>query len=135
MSATNTSADDDYKLRFVTAYGTPIAAQLSSAPFLDSAGDVQGTVLTLIEVPLPIAAPGSPVHQSELASAGHSEHSKWSQLTQRERAIVEMLIAGERVPAIAKMLFVSNSTVRSQLSSVFHKLGVASQQELIHLLR
>lgn len=56
-------------------------------------------------------------------------------LSQRELDIVIRLLLGDRVPKIAQKLFVSQSTVRNQLSSVFRKLGVGSQQELIALLR
>lgn len=56
-------------------------------------------------------------------------------LTTRETDIVCRLMDGDRVPAIAKALFLSQSTVRNHLSNVFHKLGVGSQQELIDLIR
>jgi len=56
-------------------------------------------------------------------------------LSSREQEIVGRLIAGDRVPAIAKALFLSPSTVRNHLSSVFRKFDVSSQQELIDLLR
>jgi DNA-binding CsgD family transcriptional regulator len=56
-------------------------------------------------------------------------------LTNRERAIVGLLLAGDRVPAIARRLFVSQSTVRNHLSAIFRKAGVGSQQELIDLAR
>ena len=46
-----------------------------------------------------------------------------------------MLLAGDRVPAIARKLFIAQSTVRNHLSSVFGKLNVGSQQELIDSLR
>ena len=45
-----------------------------------------------------------------------------------------MLLDGDRVPVIARKLFISQSTVRNHLSSVFRKLRVHGQQELIHLL-
>jgi DNA-binding CsgD family transcriptional regulator len=57
-----------------------------------------------------------------------------SLLSSRELEVVTNLLGGHRVPAIAKILFVSQSTVRNHLSSVFKKLGVQSQQELIDLL-
>ena len=57
-----------------------------------------------------------------------------SELSSREIEVVARLFAGQRVPAIAKALFVSQSTVRNHLSSVFRKLNVRSQQELIDLL-
>ena len=58
-----------------------------------------------------------------------------SRLTSRESEVVTRLLAGDRVPAIARALFLSPSTVRNQLSAVFAKLRVGSQQELIELLR
>ncbi len=56
------------------------------------------------------------------------------ELSSREFDVVTRLMAGYRVPAIAKILFISQSTVRNHLSSVYRKLGVESQQELIDLL-
>ena len=58
-----------------------------------------------------------------------------AELSARERVVVVLLLRGHRVPAIAEELFVSPSTVRSQLSSAFAKLGVSSQPELIELIR
>lgn len=58
-----------------------------------------------------------------------------AQLTAREADIVTRLATGDRVPAIARALFLSQSTVRNRLSVVYRKLGVASQQELIDLIR
>jgi DNA-binding CsgD family transcriptional regulator len=56
-------------------------------------------------------------------------------LSSREVDIVRRMLAGDRVPAIAKALFLSQSTVRNHLSAIFRKFGVSSQQELIYLLR
>jgi DNA-binding NarL/FixJ family response regulator len=58
-----------------------------------------------------------------------------SELSTRELDVVGRLVSGDRVPAIAKALYISQSTVRNHLSSAFSKLRVASQQELIALLR
>lgn len=57
------------------------------------------------------------------------------ELTGRELQIVSRLLAGDRVPAISRQLYLAQSTVRNHLSAVFAKLGVRSQQELIVLLR
>jgi DNA-binding CsgD family transcriptional regulator len=70
-----------------------------------------------------------------LAHTMQGQRTSLSQLSGRESDIVGRLLAGDRVPAIAKALFLSQSTVRNHLSSVFGKLGVSSQQELVHLLR
>ncbi len=58
-----------------------------------------------------------------------------SQLTTRELEIVSRLVSGDRVPAIAKALFLSPSTVRNHLHSIYQKLGIHTQQELIHAFR
>jgi DNA-binding CsgD family transcriptional regulator len=58
-----------------------------------------------------------------------------SQLTTRELEIVSRLVSGDRVPSIAKALFVSPSTVRNHLHSIYRKLDIHSQQELIHAFR
>lgn len=57
------------------------------------------------------------------------------QLSSRELEIVARLVSGDRVPAIAQALFLSQSTIRNHLSSAFRKLGVTSQQELVDLYR
>jgi DNA-binding CsgD family transcriptional regulator/PAS domain-containing protein len=58
-----------------------------------------------------------------------------AQLSARELEIVSRLLAGDRVPAIARSVFLSQSTVRNHLARVYRKVGVRSQQELIDLLR
>jgi DNA-binding CsgD family transcriptional regulator len=58
-----------------------------------------------------------------------------AQLSVRELEVVRLLRAGDRVPAIARRLYLSQSTVRNYLSSVFRKLEVRSQQELLDLIR
>jgi DNA-binding CsgD family transcriptional regulator len=56
-------------------------------------------------------------------------------LTTRELDITARLLSGDRVPGIAKAIYLSQSTVRNHLSNVFRKLRVGSQQELIELFR
>ena len=56
-------------------------------------------------------------------------------LSSRELEIVARLVSGDRVPAIAQALFLSQGTIRNHLSNAFRKLRVASQQELIDLYR
>lgn len=52
-------------------------------------------------------------------------------LSKREQEVVEMVVAGNNVPAIARKLFISENTVRGHLKSVYRKLGVHSKQEII----
>jgi two-component system response regulator FixJ len=52
-------------------------------------------------------------------------------LSARERDIVKQLSAGQRVAEIASSLEISPNTVRNHLKSIFRKLGVSSQVELL----
>jgi DNA-binding NarL/FixJ family response regulator len=56
-----------------------------------------------------------------------------STLSLREREVLRELLANRRVPTIAKSLGISPSTVRNHLKSIFQKVGVHSQAELIDL--
>jgi PAS domain S-box-containing protein len=71
------------------------------------------------------------VQASPARSHGVTEASAFALLSPRECEIVQLLLDGERVPAIANKLVVSQSTVRNHLASSFKKLGVHSQQELL----
>ncbi len=55
-------------------------------------------------------------------------------LSVRQWEIMSRLLQGERVPAIAKELFLSQSTVRNHLSMIYRRFGVHSQGELLALL-
>jgi DNA-binding CsgD family transcriptional regulator len=68
-------------------------------------------------------------------SATALEHPELADLSVREREVVALLVAGDRVPAIAELLHISPHTVRNHLKSVFRKLDVGSQSELIQRIR
>jgi PAS domain S-box-containing protein len=74
---------------------------------------------------------------TELAPPGPGalEHPQLSELSPREREVLALLLTGERVPSIAKGLHISPHTVRNHLKSVYRKVGVGSQAELIQLVR
>ncbi len=57
------------------------------------------------------------------------------ELSSRQWEILQRLLEGQRVPAIARQLYVSQSTVRNHLTSMFRRLGVRSQQELLDLVQ
>jgi PAS domain S-box-containing protein len=67
-------------------------------------------------------------------AGGDERVRKLAQLSGRQREIVTRLLAGERVPQIAREMYLSPSTVRNHLSAVFRRFGVHSQVELIALL-
>jgi DNA-binding CsgD family transcriptional regulator len=66
---------------------------------------------------------------------GSGQTLRLVELTSRQREIVSRLLAGERVPEIARAIYLSSSTVRNHLSAVFRKFGVHSQVELITVLK
>jgi DNA-binding CsgD family transcriptional regulator len=55
-------------------------------------------------------------------------------LSQRERDVVSLLVAGLDTRAIAKQLFISAHTVQDHLKSVFAKVGIHSRRELLATL-
>jgi DNA-binding NarL/FixJ family response regulator len=52
----------------------------------------------------------------------------------RHWEILDRLIAGQRVPSIARDLHLGQSTVRTHLTAIFRRLRVGSQEELLDLL-
>jgi DNA-binding CsgD family transcriptional regulator len=57
------------------------------------------------------------------------------ELSSRQREILVRLLNAQRVSLIAAELFVSPSTVRNHLTTIFAKFGVHSQAELLAVLR
>jgi two-component system nitrate/nitrite response regulator NarL len=62
------------------------------------------------------------------------ETNKATLLTEREREVVTLVSEGLKNKDIAERLFISETTVRHHLTSIFSKLDVASRFELIILL-
>jgi PAS domain S-box-containing protein len=58
-----------------------------------------------------------------------------SGLSARQQEVLSRLLRGERVPRIAKAMYLSQSTVRNHLSVIFRKAGVHSQEALLAQLR
>ena len=59
---------------------------------------------------------------------------KLEDLSTRQWDIITRLLRGERVPTIAKGLCLSASTIRNHLSTIYRKVGVNSQVELVEVL-
>ncbi len=58
-----------------------------------------------------------------------------SSLSSREKDVLSKLVTGQRVSTIARSLYISPNTVRNHLKSIFRKVGVHSQAELLEHLR
>ncbi len=56
-------------------------------------------------------------------------------LSPRQREVLRRLLVGQRVPTIARDLYVSTSTVRNHLTAIFARYSVHSQAELIEAFR
>jgi LuxR family maltose regulon positive regulatory protein len=52
-------------------------------------------------------------------------------LTDRERRLVELLPTSRSRDSIARSLFVSTNTVKTQLQALYRKLGVSSREEAV----
>ena len=52
-------------------------------------------------------------------------------LSERERAVVALLVAGLDTRAVTERLFISAHTVQDHLKSVFEKIGIHSRRELL----
>jgi DNA-binding CsgD family transcriptional regulator len=114
-------------------------------------GEPVGFVLTEADVPTPTAGRLAQLEEhlarisAEIRDAGLGEEPSDQakppellgliSLTPRQRDIVRRLIGGARVPTIAESLFISRSTVRNHLATVYRVFDVHSQAELIELLR
>ena len=64
-----------------------------------------------------------------------TERPDLARLSSREWEVLLQLAEGARVPSIAAEMSLQASTVRNHLSSIFTKLGVRSQAELMVLLK
>lgn len=106
---------------FVRRDGERRWLSISAVPYRDGNGHPLGTVSLCSDV----------TDRTQLEENVPGLH----RLSRRELEVVRRLLDGDRVPAIANQLFISQSTIRNHLSSVFRKLRVRSQQELIELLR
>ena len=69
---------------------------------------------------------------SPMAGIGAFHADVLTTLSNRERDVFDLLVDGLRVSQIAKALFVSEQTIRNHLKSVFGKLDVHSQAELLN---
>jgi DNA-binding NarL/FixJ family response regulator len=72
---------------------------------------------------------------AQIGTAGQTRDYPFPKLSEREREVLDLLVAGKRTNEIAAALFVSPKTVSNQLTSIYGKLGVAGRTEAILLAR
>ena len=64
-----------------------------------------------------------------------SDNPALRDLSPKQWEVLSRLARGQRVPNIARDMYVTDSTVRNHLSAIFQKVGVHSQAELLARLR
>jgi predicted ATPase/DNA-binding CsgD family transcriptional regulator len=73
----------------------------------------------------------------ELAQRGRGERGRpatgWESLTATERKVAELVAAGRTNPEIAEALIVGRATVKTHVSSILRKLGLANRTQLAGL--
>lgn len=72
----------------------------------------------------------SRVVESLLARRRREEQSRLHALTQRELEVLAKMAEGRTNPAIAKTLFMSESTVEKHVSAIFSKLDLSEETEI-----
>lgn len=113
------------------------AVQLGACGVLRKDASAQ-TVLKAIEkvsageVWLDRASLARVLHGWQKQAPPDAEQVRQATLTQRERKIVQVILAGHGAgnKVLAARLFISEHTLRNHLSSIYHKLGVSNRMEL-----
>lgn len=98
--------------------------------------DVGARRYGLVSYPSPIATTPDAADVISLIHRGPAPPAmpELASLSSRELEIATRLLRGERVPTIARSLYLSPSTVRNHLSRIYRKVGVHSQVGLLELL-
>ena len=111
----------------------PYAIALFSSPGNEELSDATPTIETLLG---PLRDLGDP----DWSNARRSEARRTcavpglEDLTDRQREILTRLLDGDRVTTISRGMHLSASTIRNHLSTLYRKVGVHSQAELIERL-
>jgi two-component system, NarL family, response regulator LiaR len=71
--------------------------------------------------------------QALIRAVTHQHPLLGSDLTERERQVLELMVKGQSNPQIAKSLVISRSTVKFHVSSILSKLGVDSRTAAVAL--
>jgi DNA-binding CsgD family transcriptional regulator len=148
----------EYTKRFEAWSGGELVPFLTAWPPRDGAdrfvafpqalvfGGSPAVALALIPAPIVEAAlSGQSAESARLARAWVKQQSTdtvtpgsdplLSTLTPREWEIVRRLADGDRVPLIVEDLGIAENTVRNHLKSIFRKLHVASQAQLVRRVK
>lgn len=121
-----TLCEDDPPLLAVLLFGP------DSAPAASESTRAKELEQHLWRIAMEVRAAGLVRDMGNTLSASRPRQSP--ELSGRQWEIVTRLVNGQRVPEIARSMYLSQSTVRNHLTAVFRKFDVHSQQELVSLL-
>jgi DNA-binding CsgD family transcriptional regulator len=110
-------------------------ALLLAGTALADAGDVPGALVRLVEAKAAAERSGARALVSRIEAVHHrigtGGGGRPEPLTERERAITDLILAGHTNREIAARLFLSTRTVEASLSRIYAKLGVRGRNRLI----
>jgi DNA-binding NarL/FixJ family response regulator len=92
--------------------------------------DVDELVRALDEVSRGGSVLDPKVVEALVARKNRMAHSPLTQLTEREREVLEQMAQGKNNAAIAKSLFLTERAVEKHINSLFHKLGLSEEQDI-----
>lgn len=92
--------------------------------------DLDGLVRTLREVVGGGSVIDSKVVEALLGRRARQEESSLRTLSPRELEVLGKMAEGRTNPAIARALFMSESTVEKHVSAIFSKLGLSEEKEM-----
>jgi DNA-binding NarL/FixJ family response regulator len=112
-------------LPLTTSPSHPLPSRLLQVNHLAEIGEPSAPGATLLEKKPPV---GKKANKSSVAV---TEQADLTQLSRREREVLQLLLKNKKPRVIARSLFISHHTVRNHLRSIFSKLAIHSQTELV----
>src|SRR5437762_3884470 len=92
--------------------------------------DVDEVVRALTEVSRGGSVLDPKVVEALVARKNRAARSPLTQLTDREREVLEQMAQGKNNSSIAKALFLTERAVEKHINSLFHKLGLSEEAEV-----
>jgi DNA-binding NarL/FixJ family response regulator len=117
---------EEFRAAIVEAHRMALHARMT-ARLLDFAR-LEGLDLSAKESTSKSASPGN---RPDLAHTGGFDPGLLATLSAREHDVFDLIVDGLRISQIAEALFISRHTVRNHLKSIFEKLDMHSQTEIL----
>ncbi len=131
LSIPQVAHDEQGEIESFYSVVVDLGSVLTAKPMGSGGVDVSGA-LARIAVELHTISTATSVGADRALPLGHPS---LSELSPREAEVLALLVAGERVAAISSRLHISQHTVRNHLKSMYRKIGVGNQAELIAHVR